>query len=351
MRIPRNVAPGTNTEHNRGFVAYAPALPSGVLEILSSDGSAVPQIPVDDIAVTSWRRRANPIPIVTGPTFRLKLTTSNGDAGAGNNDTADDNAVFRFNQGFVDLNGSGSWDIPFDNGVAPGYEQFVTQRQPLANTANVNGLYEQVINTSLLPEGFNYISVLAFRKRVGWEGPLFREIRQAIYVDRVAPQFTFTNPSPLPLGTATFRFAAKTGDRQTSRVHMIANPANLTNPVGLANTSNQCTQDDRFDWSRTLGGLVNGANTILVVATEDSGNSSWQTFTVYVGEEPVECDSVDFNNNTVFPEDQDIIDFFAVLAGGECATCNDPDFNNNGVFPEDQDIIDFFNVLAGGTCP
>ncbi len=31
------------------------------------------------------------------------------------------------------------------------------------------------------------------------------------------------------------------------------------------------------------------------------------------------CDSVDFNNNTVFPEDQDVIDFFIVLAGGGCS--------------------------------
>jgi hypothetical protein len=62
------------------------------------------------------------------------------------------------------------------------------------------------------------------------------------------------------------------------------------------------------------------------------------------------CDSIDFNNNGVFPEDQDAIDFFNVLAGGECSTCGDIDFNNNGVFPEDQDVIDFFNVLAGGTC-
>ncbi|HLP85592.1 MAG TPA: hypothetical protein VK157_14680 [Phycisphaerales bacterium] len=31
-------------------------------------------------------------------------------------------------------------------------------------------------------------------------------------------------------------------------------------------------------------------------------------------------------------------------------TCDDIDFNNNGVFPEDQDVIDFFTVLAGGTC-
>jgi hypothetical protein len=68
----------------------------------------------------------------------------------------------------------------------------------------------------------------------------------------------------------------------------------------------------------------------------------------------VQCDSIDFNNNGAFPEDQDVTDFFNVLAGGACSagnTCNDIDFNNNGSFPEDQDVIDFFNVLAGGTCP
>ncbi|HLP84985.1 MAG TPA: hypothetical protein VK157_11605 [Phycisphaerales bacterium] len=68
------------------------------------------------------------------------------------------------------------------------------------------------------------------------------------------------------------------------------------------------------------------------------------------------CDDIDFNNNGVFPEDQDVVDFFDVLAGGSPATCdpvegcNDIDFNNNGVFPEDQDVVDFFNILAGGTC-
>ena len=63
------------------------------------------------------------------------------------------------------------------------------------------------------------------------------------------------------------------------------------------------------------------------------------------------CDDIDFNNNDVFPEDQDVIAFFNVLAGDDCPSCNDIDFNNNRVFPEDQDVIDFFNVLAGGECP
>ncbi len=65
---------------------------------------------------------------------------------------------------------------------------------------------------------------------------------------------------------------------------------------------------------------------------------------------PTFCDGIDFNNNGVFPEDQDVIDFLSVLAGAECAACSDIDFNNNGVFPEDEDVIDFFTVLAGGSC-
>ncbi|HLP83242.1 MAG TPA: immunoglobulin domain-containing protein, partial [Phycisphaerales bacterium] len=66
------------------------------------------------------------------------------------------------------------------------------------------------------------------------------------------------------------------------------------------------------------------------------------------------CDSIDINNNTVFPEDQDVIDFLSIVSGGECSpgnTCNDIDFNNDEVFPDDQDVIDFFNALAGGACP
>jgi hypothetical protein len=40
----------------------------------------------------------------------------------------------------------------------------------------------------------------------------------------------------------------------------------------------------------------------------------------------------------------------AALSQGT-ACCDPIDFNNNGVFPEDQDLVDFLNVLAGGECP
>ncbi len=68
---------------------------------------------------------------------------------------------------------------------------------------------------------------------------------------------------------------------------------------------------------------------------------------------PPTCDSIDFNRNGLFPEDQDLIDFLSVLAGGTCSNapnCADIDFNNDGLFPDDSDIIAFLRVLAGGTC-
>jgi hypothetical protein len=60
--------------------------------------------------------------------------------------------------------------------------------------------------------------------------------------------------------------------------------------------------------------------------------------------------NVDFNNNGVFPEDQDVIDFFDVIAGGVCPTCDSIDFNGDGIFPDDRDVTDLFAVLAGGSC-
>jgi hypothetical protein len=64
------------------------------------------------------------------------------------------------------------------------------------------------------------------------------------------------------------------------------------------------------------------------------------------------CDSIDFNNDGIFPSDADLVDFLGVLAGGGCCApaCNDIDFNNDGLFPSDDDLIAFLRVLAGGAC-
>jgi hypothetical protein len=67
---------------------------------------------------------------------------------------------------------------------------------------------------------------------------------------------------------------------------------------------------------------------------------------------PRACDSIDFNNDGLFPDDSDLVDFLSVLAGGGCSqsSCNDIDFNNDGLFPDDSDLLALLTVLAGGEC-
>ncbi|MFO0830217.1 MAG: hypothetical protein U0637_00100 [Phycisphaerales bacterium] len=64
------------------------------------------------------------------------------------------------------------------------------------------------------------------------------------------------------------------------------------------------------------------------------------------------CDPVDFNNDGLFPDTQDIDDFLSVFSGGPCSTndCSDIDFNNDGLFPDTTDIDAFLAVFSGGAC-
>ncbi|HLP84062.1 MAG TPA: immunoglobulin domain-containing protein [Phycisphaerales bacterium] len=143
--------------------------------------------------------------------------------------------------------------------------------------------------------------------------------------------------------------------------------------IGVGATGQQSTDTGlTYQWLRNGQPLINGttpAGTVIAGATarrlvlsnsksEDAGMYSVRislACSTSVTTDPVPitisaCNDVDFNNNGVFVEDQDVTDFFNVLAGQECLACDDIDFNNNDVFPEDQDVIDFFNVLAGGPC-
>ncbi len=69
------------------------------------------------------------------------------------------------------------------------------------------------------------------------------------------------------------------------------------------------------------------------------------------------CDSIDWNNDGLFPDTQDITDFISVFGGGFCAPPNPPacnsdiDFNNDGLFPDTDDITAFITAFGGGACP
>jgi hypothetical protein len=74
---------------------------------------------------------------------------------------------------------------------------------------------------------------------------------------------------------------------------------------------------------------------------------------IFVGQLGQSCDPIDFNNDGVSPDTDDIDDFLSVFAGGPCSNdpnCNDIDFNNDGVSPDSGDIDAFLRVFAGGAC-
>jgi hypothetical protein len=69
-----------------------------------------------------------------------------------------------------------------------------------------------------------------------------------------------------------------------------------------------------------------------------------------------QCDDIDWNNDGLFPDTQDIDDFLAVFGSGICAPPNPPacntdiDFNNDGLFPDTLDIDALISVFSGGPC-
>jgi hypothetical protein len=62
-------------------------------------------------------------------------------------------------------------------------------------------------------------------------------------------------------------------------------------------------------------------------------------------------DTIDFNNDGVSPDTQDIADFVSVYGGGSCSNdpfCNDIDFNNDEVSPDLADLEALLCVYGGG---
>lgn len=285
LPIPNNQN-ASGVQHHKGYVVYGPAVPTGSLQVVQVGGAAFPvQFAPDASSVPSYRRRLTPIPVVDAAQFEIRLTTNKTDP---SDPDWDDFAAFRIDGGFpsagaaTDFNGqNGGPDFSDTDPYIPRFESFVTQSLPLATTSGAtNGFYRQVINTSSLGEGLHYIKVVAFRRRPAGTDPLFADFRAVIYVDRNAPAVALADAA-LPIATPINTFRVLASDRTTNRVHILVNPP-AGDPLTMLNTGNQAAQYDRFEYRRTIGGLANGSNTVVVVAFEPTGRSSVTTYTVNV---------------------------------------------------------------------
>jgi uncharacterized membrane protein len=102
-------------------------------------------------------------------------------------------------------------------------------------------------------------------------------------------------------------------------------------------------------------GISGDGRTIAGIAYQGDGATA--PARLWIAREPG-CDDIDFDNDGLFPSDDDLVSFLIVLAGGDCPTappagagCDSIDFNGDGITPSDEDLIAFLTVLAGSPCP
>jgi hypothetical protein len=112
----------------------------------------------------------------------------------------------------------------------------------------------------------------------------------------------------------------------------------------------------------TIAGAATPTLTLTGVAAVDAGGydciATTQCGTAYTVAAALTvqsacCDSIDFNGDGLFPDNQDLVDFVTVFGGGACSNdpnCADIDFNNDGLFPDNEDIFALFRVFGGGEC-
>jgi glycosidase len=292
LRVPRNKNT-SGVEHGRGYVAYGLAAPSGTLSFVvpgTTTPAAASTIAADAYSGAQpppfWRLRQTPLPVITSNTFELRLDTVKTDPLDNN---FDNQAYFRINAGYFDYNRDGTSGRSESNAIDGGYENFLTQFSPISNTedgngnvivpgTNSTGVYRQLIQTSDLVEGNNYVSVICYRRRNDGGQPVFREFRGVVYVDRLPPQVTLIN-QPGDITSSSFTFQVVAGDNTTSQVYIIPNVPDGVDPRTQAATylipANLATRYDRYEWRRTLSSIPTGQLSISVVAFEPSGNSTF----------------------------------------------------------------------------
>ena len=326
LTVPYNQN-SSGVQHHKGYVVYAPAAPSGTLQILHTDGTAFPaQLGPDAPTVPAYKRRITAIPVVDTAQFEIRLTTTKTDPG---DPDWDDFACFRIDGGYpsagaaVDFNGQNNGpDFSDTDPYIPRFESFVTQSSPLATTVGAaNGLYRQTIDTSSLGEGVHYIKIVAFRRRPANTDPIFTEFRAVIYVDRSAPSVALADAA-LTITTPINIFRVVAADRTTTSAYILVNPPG-GDPLTMLNASNLAAQYDRFEWRRTVGGLHTGSNTVTVVAFEATGRSSVTTHTVNVS-----VGSGDVDHNGVVTID-DLYLAFQRLVNGPYDAAADLDANGS----------------------
>jgi autotransporter-associated beta strand protein len=293
-----------NGGQDQGYLVYGLPTPRSAAGIEFSGPGAGPVIAGDapptfaggetadetrTIMIANATSRLADLRVINGDSFTVRLATQAVTLPGGYRDrSADgDQAMLRINEG-LDLNGNGGVDVVAPGDVSYGFENFTTTRVTGFSQADGNGLFEQAIDATLLPEGMNFLTVRAYRHRnpaTGGDGgpAAYSDFKQVLYVDRLAPESGFEAFQPFAGGAGNNDVWIKSPDGTADSMHVFQNvPAAVTEATILAWADAGQGAADRLDadvFKTGFFGVPKGNNTYSVVTREVTGNWSVRRFT------------------------------------------------------------------------
>ena len=227
--------------------------------------------------------RLTDLNVVTADQFDVTLATQavNLLGSIRDQDADGDNALIKINDG-IDLNNNGVVDFVTPGSVVYGFEQFTDTRNPGFDATDGNGLYQQTIDATQLPEGMNFITVRAFRHRTDGGPAVFSDFRSVVYVDRLPPESAIASFEPFGAAPEDLDLVVRSVDQTANNVHVFANlGAAVPDATILALVSglNQASQVDRDIFKFGVFDVAEGNNAVTVVTFEQTGNVNIQRFT------------------------------------------------------------------------
>lgn len=272
-----------NGGQDKGYLIYGVQTPQSTAGLtITNSGSSLAGGPIDSgNVITNATTRIASLSVVTANTINIRLDTQAVTLPGGFRDLdADgDNAVLRVNQG-VDTNGNGHVDYTTPGSAVYGFEEFsASDKSPGFGSGSGNGWYQQSINATNLPEGYNFITVRAFRHRSDGGPAVFSDFKKVVYLDRLPPPAELVSFAPQasnPTNQNNRDMIVRSVDGTANNMHfLIDQPANLSNSALLAmvSGSNQATQYDH-EFLRTSSGVTNGNHVVTVITYEPTGNFS-----------------------------------------------------------------------------
>lgn len=273
-----------NNAQDKGYLIYGLQPPKSATGLVISNATTTLQGgPTDSgTAYLNGITRLADLPVVTTNQINIRLDTQAVTLPDGFRDVnADgDNAVLRVNNG-MDTNGNGQIDYRTPGSVVYGFEEFSAgNKSPGFGSPSGNGWYQETINATNLPEGYNFITVRAFRKGVG--GPaVFNDFKQVVYLDRYAPVAEVVSFNPYSTSPNNRDLILNSADGTANNVHVLRNlPASLTDSqiLAMVTGSNQAEKYDTQFLVR-VDGTSTGNHVATVVTYEITGNFSIHRYT------------------------------------------------------------------------